>query len=450
MASSSRAEDVQVALQRAKAKISNLQKQLRDKADSQTSSECPLTTSKSSWTLSRDLRDSLVDMYSANPQVNAELRQRLPEPIRSPDGYRTDKAGVSHTEGSPGGEGKMDLRSARDHVPQSESSRDEPEGDRGRPAVQKHPVNSEDSCHQEVIVGAITPPDRDKNISLLLKELDAVRSDNKQLLDRLVHKEKELQRKEVEEELREEQREAQSWERAAGVLEEVLAAQKDRDQALMSRLLLANEERDEAVLHARQLQQASQLDNFLLDNSDMEVDDLLQCVCDAESDQEVQQSGSALLQHLQRAKQRRHDIVTQEMKAVMEERDAAIFKCKRLEQGLVLEQEQPPRLHRKRSSRLQEAGMGVLNVHQSCEDVLTSPPSLPTENPSTAGQTLHPHDPSLLLQLELLSNNKESLEAELQRCQGAEQEAKERVRRLERLVDVLRKKVGTGSVRAVI
>lgn len=45
---------------------------------------------------------------------------------------------------------------------------------------------------------------------------------------------------------------------SSGVLEEVLAAQKDRDQALMSRLLLANEERDEAVLHARQLQEASQ------------------------------------------------------------------------------------------------------------------------------------------------------------------------------------------------
>lgn len=62
---------------------------------------------------------------------------------------------------------------------------------------------------------------------------------------------------------------------------------------------------------------------------------------------------------------------------------------------------------------------------------MTSPPSLPTENPSTTGQTLHPHGPSLHLQLELLSNDKQSLEAELQRCQGAEQEAKERVRRLD-------------------
>lgn len=38
----------------------------------------------------------------------------------------------------------MDLRSARDHVPQSESCRDEPEGDRGRPAVQKHAVDGDD------------------------------------------------------------------------------------------------------------------------------------------------------------------------------------------------------------------------------------------------------------------------------------------------------------------
>lgn len=45
---------------------------------------------------------------------------------------------------------------------------------------------------------------------------------------------------------------------SSALLEEVLAVQKDRDQAMMSRLLLANEERDEALLHARQLQQASE------------------------------------------------------------------------------------------------------------------------------------------------------------------------------------------------
>lgn len=42
------------------------------------------------------------------------------------------------------------------------------------------------------------------------------------------------------------------------MLEEVLAAQKDRDQAVMSRLLLANEERDEALLRLHRLQQAAE------------------------------------------------------------------------------------------------------------------------------------------------------------------------------------------------
>lgn len=46
-------------------------------------------------------------------------------------------------------------------------------------------------------------------------------------------------------------------------LEEVLEAQKDRDQALMSRLLLANEERDEALLRVRRLQQAAEYDFVL-------------------------------------------------------------------------------------------------------------------------------------------------------------------------------------------
>lgn len=57
-----------------------------------------------------------------------------------------------------------------------------------------------------------------------------------------------------------------------------------------------------------------------------DVEELLQCVCNAESVPDLYRCGSALLQHLQRARQRRHDIVTQEMKAVMEERDASIFK----------------------------------------------------------------------------------------------------------------------------
>lgn len=281
---------------------------------------------------------------------------------------------------------EMELSPSRGPSPQAESCGDSPDGGRasrgpGSPALGRHLVGPDDSSHQEVTFGPITASgrvqtfDRDKNISFLLKELDALRDINKKLQDQLVLKEKELQRREVEEELREEQREARDWERPAVVLEEVLAAQKDRDQALMSRLLLANEERDEALLRARQLQQATELDRIQLEDADMDVDELLRCVCDADSIQEVEQFGSVLVQRLRLAKQRRNDITAQEMKAVMEERDASVTKCKRLEQEVIQEREQRaseaelPRLHRERGGALEdqrhlEAGLQVLRANQ--------------------------------------------------------------------------------------
>ncbi|XP_070776584.1 mirror-image polydactyly gene 1 protein [Enoplosus armatus] len=443
-------------------------------------------------------------MFSANPRVNVELRQRLPSPaaqqLSSPD-----RSGISpsldHTDQPqapqhlreppiscspsplsnrrsvspvsllssrpPGGarEMEMDLSPSRGPSPQTESCRDGPDGGRasrgpGSPVFRRHLVSTDDSSHQEVMFGPITASgrvqtfDRDKNILFLLKELDAMRDINKKLHDQLVQKEKELQNREMEEELKEEQREARGWERPAGVLEEVLAAQKDRDQALMSRLLLANEERDEALLRARQLQQAAEMENISLEDSDLDVDELLQCVCDADSVQEVEQFGSVLVQRLRLARQRRNDITAQEMKAVMEERDGSVAKSKRLEQDLIQERQQRPseeellRLQRERGGALEdqqrlEAELQVLRANHR--------PSLPSDAVSPAGSLAAAHqDPPLLVQVQQLSKEKQSMEAELQRCQEAEREASERVRRLERLVEVLRKKVGTGSLRAII
>ena len=60
--------------------------------------------------------------------------------------------------------------------------------------------------------------------------------------------------------------------------------------------------------------------------SEQDVDELLQCVCDADSAQEVEEFGSVLVQRLRLAQQRRNDITAQEMKAVMEERDGSVAK----------------------------------------------------------------------------------------------------------------------------
>ncbi|XP_068608118.1 mirror-image polydactyly gene 1 protein [Brachionichthys hirsutus] len=365
-----------------------------------------------------------------------------------------------------GGEVQMDLSTSREPSPQTEGrlhGSDGGGGSRGpgSPAFRRRLVGTLDSSQQEAAFGPAATStrgqsfDRDKNISLLLKELDALRDVNKKLLDQLVQKEKELQKREVEEELREEQREAQDWERPAALLEEVLAAQKHRDQALMSRLLLANEERDEALIRSRQIQQALELENIPIEDSDLDVDELLQSISNADV-QEMEQLGSVLVQHLRLARQRQNDITAQEMKAVMEERDSSAIKCKRLEQDLVQEREQRKaeetllRLQKERGGTLEsrvqlEAELQVLRTNHSSQKLLATPPSLPSDGVAPADQTT-----PLLVQLQQLSKEKQSMEAELQRSQEAEQDAGERVRRLERLVEVLRKKVGAGSLRAVI
>ncbi|XP_053192132.1 mirror-image polydactyly gene 1 protein [Scomber japonicus] len=172
------------------------------------------------------------------------------------------------------------------------------------------------------------------------------------------------------------------------------------------------------------------LENTSLEDSDMEVDDLLRCVCDADSVQEVQHFGSVLVQRVRLARQRRNDITAQEMKAVMEEREGSVAKFKQLEQEVMQDRERPlkeelRRLQNERDAALEErrrleAELQMLQANHSSQ-------APPTQTP-----------PPL------------NMEAELRRCQEAEREASERVRRLERLVEVLRKKVGTGNVRSVI
>uniref|UniRef100_A0A3Q3XE37 Mirror-image polydactyly 1 n=1 Tax=Mola mola TaxID=94237 RepID=A0A3Q3XE37_MOLML len=250
--------------------------------------------------------------------------------------------------------------------------------------------------------------DRDRNIPFLLKELDALRDVHKKVQ---VHSGVQYSHcthtvflhicVNV---LRSMKPDCVSAARSAAVLEELLAAQKDRDQALMSRLRLANEERDEAITFVFLFR----LENVHLEDSDMDVDELLRCVCDANSIHEVEQFGSVLVHRLQLARQRRHDITAQEMKAVIEERDGSVSKCKRLEQDLVWEREQ----------RASEVNTLSCMFTALCglfyfEGAGCRPPSV------------RPVPAALTVSLPL-------------------------VLRLERLVDVLRKKVGTGSLRAVI
>ncbi|XP_061750901.1 mirror-image polydactyly gene 1 protein isoform X2 [Nerophis ophidion] len=408
-------------------------------------------------------------MYKDNPQVNEELRQRLPSPVcqqrvlahreeaESFEGlqvvpkYPSSSCSllVCHS-GAAGPVYSADLGNMEAYLSPSTLSPHSPDKRDTFGPCAGPPLPGHVSRHQDSVIGRAAayeqgpPPAGDKKVSLLLRELDALRDANKQLLEQLSLKEEELQRKEVE--LRAEQKEAQAWERPSELLDQLLCAHKDRDQALRSRVMLANQERDEALHRVAQLQQAARcdFDTITVEDCDLEVEGLLQRVCDSASMQEITYFGSALIQRVQLARQRRHDITSQEMKALMDQRDSSLAQCRRLQQEVLMQDrkhlEAKKQLVKGQSER--DAALErehVLQTNPSDMQLVQTPPS---DGPQQA--------PPLLAQLQQLAKDKQSLEAELVRCQEAEREASERVCRLERLVEVLRKKVGTGNLRAVI
>ncbi|XP_016390753.1 mirror-image polydactyly gene 1 protein-like [Sinocyclocheilus rhinocerous] len=341
----------------------------------------------------QELKDSLFDMYKANPKVNEELKQRLPSPVKHHCSETTPQLGSSLVEttsatsqcqslskaleekliqaskipkpregltlrlpppppvpGPVAAEVRImeeERRSPQRPVAQQEQDINEtasspvhtPNVSRAGSAVLRHAHAHEDQGNSKVISDSkkqVPVLDREKNIAFLLKELDSLRDLNKKLQDRLVLKEKELETKLLNSQLQEAEQEACASERAAALVEEIYKAQRERDQAVMARLRLANEERDEALLRAKKLQEATlELENIKPEESDVDLEELLNKVNSADSALAIEQSGTAIIEQIQRARERRSQITSEEMKAVIEERDAALTRCKRLEQELL-------------------------------------------------------------------------------------------------------------------
>ncbi|KAG7277765.1 hypothetical protein CRUP_023053, partial [Coryphaenoides rupestris] len=273
-------------------------------------------------------------MYKANPNVNRELRHRLSPPhgntavthgntpgTARPKHLDTPPVGVvclqssspPHPPSCPGSANMEAVAAApspapciqsdtKDHVPFTQV-------DGGSHA----PLGSTDSRTLS----------RERNVSFLLKELDSLRSVNNKLQLQLVHKQKEVEDRQLGEEPR-----TSPQLLPQAVLQELCAAQRDRDQAMMSRLRLANEERDEALLRAKRLHQAAQgMDETTTElNLDAGVEEVLAGLLAADSAPSVQQRGAELLALLQKARQRSHDITTQEMVVLIHQRDHASAK----------------------------------------------------------------------------------------------------------------------------
>ncbi|XP_035182862.1 mirror-image polydactyly gene 1 protein isoform X4 [Oxyura jamaicensis] len=171
--------------------------------------------------------------------------------------------------------------------------------------------------------------------AFLLKELDTLRAKNKKLQDKLSEKDKELKTIKLDLELQERATEAKIAEKIAALVEEVYSAQRERDEAIMARLRLANEERDEAFLRVQRLEESlKELENINPEENDMTLQELLNRINNADTGIDILKNGAIILNRIHRTKERKKKIIAEEMTAVIEQRDAALSQCKRLEQEL--------------------------------------------------------------------------------------------------------------------
>ncbi|NXN99386.1 MIPO1 protein, partial [Rhinopomastus cyanomelas] len=169
----------------------------------------------------------------------------------------------------------------------------------------------------------------------LLKELDTLRARNRKLEVKLSEKDKELQTIKLDLELQESATEAKIAEKIAALVEEVYSAQRERDEAVMARLRLANEERDEAILRVQRLEESlRELENINPEENDMTLQELLNRINNADTGIDILKNGALILNRIHRTKERKKKIIAEEMNAVIEQRDAALSQCKRLEQEL--------------------------------------------------------------------------------------------------------------------
>ncbi|NWQ70236.1 MIPO1 protein, partial [Neopipo cinnamomea] len=156
-----------------------------------------------------------------------------------------------------------------------------------------------------------------------------------QLQDNLAEKDKELKTMKLDLELQERAAEAKIAEKIAALVEEVYSAQRERDEAVMARLRLANEERDEAFLRVQRLEESlKELENINPEENDMTLQELLNRINNADTGIDILKNGAIILNRIHRTKERKKKIIAEEMNAVIEQRDAALSQCKRLEQEL--------------------------------------------------------------------------------------------------------------------
>ncbi|XP_073410292.1 mirror-image polydactyly gene 1 protein isoform X2 [Dendrobates tinctorius] len=295
------------------------------------------------------------------------------------------------------------------------------------------------------------------NLPALSQELDYLRQSNRKLREALMSKERDLETLKVDAQLLEQATEAKIAEKSAALVREVYSAQRERDEAIMARLILANEERDEALLRVQQLQQyIREMEDINPKESDMTLQELLDKLDEAEDGADIVHHGDLVLEHIRRSQERREQITSEEMGAVIVERDTA-----RAQAPVTFLQHNRDRLiedYKKLEEEIQTLHI-YYSLHQSLsqevnlKEQFSRTISLYDDALKNRGELLkvtHQQNEELGRQLHEVQCQNTELKESVRKATTCQKEMEDKAHKLERLVEVLRKKVGAGSVRTMI
>ncbi|KAL5008142.1 hypothetical protein ScPMuIL_013723 [Solemya velum] len=327
---------------------------------------------------------------------------------------------------------------------------------------------------------AHVPVESSKQVALLLTQLENAKLQNKKLSENLSTAEQELEIMKASVKSKEAELLSQSSEtkQAASIIQDVYESQRKRDGAMMGRIEIANQERDEVLGRLNDLSfrlegsDAGRSDNGLDDDrEDRNIDQLFSHLGLVDDGSKLEDD-CTFLHQLEAIKQRQRDITAEEMHVLMEQRDVALAKCRKLEDELIRNQRQASSesaeqaLRAKLAAVEQERNVAVTKVRMLEDEnekiriyySLHKSLSQETILRGTVNNTLDNYESKLkeydgevemtqkennrlVAQLRTVIGEKAQLTEQLNKAQAAVDSSKTQNEKLQRLVHVLRKKL---------
>ncbi|XP_022332818.2 mirror-image polydactyly gene 1 protein-like isoform X4 [Crassostrea virginica] len=331
------------------------------------------------------------------------------------------------------------------------------------------------------LAASSNPADQSKQIALLLSELDAAKAQNKRLAEKLTQVEHDLETSRLRVKTKDVDVKGHTEaSAAAGMVQEIHTAQRKREESMMGRMKLNSQEKEEALRRLRELER--RLDEGYSDNTDLSdfddldedevtegIDNLLSQI---DASHGTDKRYNAFLRRLEMVKQRQREITEEEMQSLLEERDIAMARARKLEEELLKYQKEnmPSNNEQHLKAQLailqQERDLAFAQNRQLADEIQTIRiyyslhKSLTTEPQSSDEvNSLHPFKSTLsnnaekekrhlLEELAEERREKNEMQMELEKMESRVEESSREHERLNNLVAALRRKLKTELAKA--